>query len=109
VVEQLEVVRAREVHPVVDLERQPPPLPVPRGARESHQKIADDRVSPPRKRRPDEVVGGAVEKRDLGAAVAKELVGIAVAPVLFGARPEPQILDPDAPAVHELRDRPRLG
>jgi hypothetical protein len=41
VVQELEVVRAREVHPVVDLERDPPLASLPRGARELDEQIAD--------------------------------------------------------------------
>jgi hypothetical protein len=42
VVQQLEVVRTAEVHPVVDIEWDLPPLSGARGARVAHEQVADD-------------------------------------------------------------------
>ena len=103
-VEKLEVVDAAEVASVLDLEWDPTPPAVPRGARVVDEQVADqaaDAFLARRKRRAHEVIGRERQERDLAAAIAQELVRVTVAPVLLNAASEAKVLDPGAAAVEE--------
>jgi hypothetical protein len=96
VVQEVEMGRVRQVHPVVDLERDLPPASLARGARELNQQVSDHRPLALRERGAHEVVGRAVEERHL-------------VQVRLGAGAEAQVLDAYAAAVHDLRERACLG
>ena len=96
VVEQLEVVHAAQVQPVVDLERELAQRPVARGAREL---TSTSPIDPPeravlvaRHRRADVVVGRAGQEREVRAVVRAPFVGVEVAPVLLQACAVAQVL-----------------
>src|SRR4051812_23062345 len=99
VAQQVEVVEAAEVTAVVQLEWDPAPPPLPRGARVLHEQVAHDLaeavVGVAGQRGPDEVVGRGGQERDVVVSLR------AVA--------EAEVLNAGTAGIHEAGEGPGLA